>query len=164
MPTYATTTSLVTHMIGANFTTTSTMASECLDRAEARIDAVLARRYDLTQATFQTYTSTPPIVREWAILMGAGHVWQQLARGGAGKESMARGKSLIESVMEDLKALADFELHLVDTSGSIIADMSNSSGRVLCNTTSYVPTFDEGDELSWRVDPDKVDDINDSKD
>lgn len=166
MPTYATTSSLVTHMIGADLASTlaTSRASECLDRAEARIDGVLARRYDLSQSYFQTTTATPPLLNQWTIMMGAGFLWQELARAGAGKESMARGKGLIECVNEDLELLREHKIELVNLAGVVIPDMSNGSGRVLCNTSVYSPTFNEGSELGWKTSRTKRQAIIDDQD
>lgn len=156
---YATITSLSLHMTGANFTALATQAAGCISRAESRINSALARRYDLQQNYFQTYTSCPPMVREWTIQLGSGYLWQELARGGAGKEAMARGKGLIDGVLTDLGELIKGNLELVDTTGSLIESASTGSGRVLCNTDTYVPTFNEDDELSWTVDDEKLTDI-----
>lgn len=166
MGTFATTTALATMMPGISFSasTTAATADKCVSRAEARVKSVLARRYDLASAYFSTSTSIPPQVREWTEQMGEGFLWQALSRGGAGQEAMKRGKGLIDGVMDDLKLLAEFELDLCDTAGSVILDMSDTSSRVLCNTRDYTPTFDEGDELGWVADPDKLEDIADAKD
>lgn len=163
---YATTTSLDLLMVGVNFSATdqTTLASALIDRAERRINTMLARRYDLSTAPFQTTTSIPPLVREWAAQMAEGYVWQHLARGGAGKESMERGKAMIKEVMDDLALLTGYKLDLVNTAGSIITDMSNTAYRVMCNTKDYTPTFDEDDELNWAQDEDKLEDIEDSRD
>lgn len=160
---YATVTSLQTLMVGTNFTVTSALAVKIVNRAEARVNSVLARRYDLSQAAFQTTTSIPLQVREWSEMIAEGHMWKALARGGAGKESMARGDALIKEALADLKMLAEYELELVATSGSVIADMSNTAFRVMCNTSTYINTFNEDDELAWAVDPDKLEDIADER-
>jgi hypothetical protein len=151
-------------MTGANFSALTTQASGCVTRAESRIDSVLARRYDLTQNYFQTYTSCPPVIREWTIQLASGFLWQELARAGAGKEAMARGKGLIDGVYADLKDLRDHNLELVDTTGALIVDASTGVGRVMCNTTNYTPTFAEDDELNWTVDSDKLEDISSARD
>lgn len=161
---FATVTSLQTLMVGTNLTTTSSLASELITRAERRINSALARRYDLSQSTFQTTTAIPPQVREWATMLAEGYMWKALARGGAGKESMERGDSLVKEVLADLKNLVEYNLELVNTAGSVITDMSDTAYRVMCNTTNYTPTFDEGDELQWQIDSDKLDDIANTKD
>jgi hypothetical protein len=164
---YTTISSLRIHLIGINLTTTgdgSTLPAANISRAEARLNSAMARRYDLTTSYFQTSTSIPPQVREWATILAAGLDLQDRARAGAGKEMLARGRGLVKDVMADLKCLTDYTLDLVATNGSVIPDMSDTAYRVLCNTTNYTPTFDEGDELSWQVDPDKLEDISTAKD
>lgn len=162
---YATTTALQTMMVGVTFNTaTSALASALIDRAERRVNSVLALRYNLSSAYFQTTTSIPPQVREWSAQLAEGWMWQANSRGGAGKESMARGKELINQVLADLKAIQEYKMELTDTAGSLILDATDTSYRVLCNTSDYTPTFDEGDELSWQVDKDKLDDISNTKD
>lgn len=164
MATYATVTSLELHMTGSNFGSLTAQALGCIERAEARIDSVLARRYDLTQSYFQTTTATPPQVNQWTIRLGAGYLWQELGRAGAGKESMARGKGLIDAVTEELAELRDHELELVDSNGNLILDASTGVGGVRCNTTNYPSTFNEDDELNWKVSGDKLEDIADERD
>ena len=97
-------------------------------------------------------------------MLAAGYCWQDKARAGAGKEAMARGKALIDSVMADLKELREFKLDLVDTNGSLIADMSDTSYRVLSNTKDYTPTFNVDDPLDWRQDTDRLTDIANERD
>lgn len=163
---YATITSLQSLCEGMKLTTTgdkSTLPGMLIDRAERRINSVLAKRYDLQSDYFQTTTSIPPMVREWAAMHAAGSLWIEKSRGGAGKESLARGQSLHKEVFADLKLLSENQLELLDSTGAIINDMSDTSSRVLCNTSGYTPTFDEGDELSWAPDPDKLEDIADAK-
>ncbi len=164
MPTYATAGALSTAMPGVSFTGLTASADACIERAEARIDSVLARRYDLSQAYFQTSTATPPVVQSWAIQMGAGYLWQEVSRGGAGKEAMKRGETLIKGVVDDLKLLSEHKLDLVNSSGALIPDMSNGSTRVLSSTKDYKPTFNEGNELRWKVSSQKRQDIIDDVD
>jgi hypothetical protein len=164
MPTYATVTSLITHMVGASFTTTSTLASDCIERAEATIDSYLARRYDLTESYFQTTTATPPLVNQWAIELGAGYLWGELARGGSGKESTKRSETLIERVTKELEKLRNKQLELVAQDGSLISDKSTGVGSIRCNTTDYPNTFNEGRETRWKVSTEKRRAISEEQD
>lgn len=160
MGTYATTTSLATLMLGTDFSNTATvsLASKCVDQAEAEIDKYLARRYDLSSAYFQTSTSTPPIVQSWCEQLAMGYMYRQLSRGG--KEGMERGKELINGVLANLQMVADWKLNIADSAGSVIPEGSSSAYRVLANTSDYSNTFNEDDELNWAVDTDKLDDID----
>lgn len=160
---YTTVTSLEIIMTGVDFSSYTNLGSAVIARAEARINGALARRYDLSSAYFQTTTSVPPAVREWATQLAAGYAWKEVSRGGAGKECLKRGESMIKDVMEDLGLLGKGELPLTDTSGALISELSLGAGAILCSTSQYYNTFDEGDELSWRVDPDKLSNIRGAK-
>lgn len=73
---------------------------------------------------------------------------------------MKRGKEFIDQAMDNLKLLSEYKVDLIDSSGDVVADMSQTAYRVLSNTDSYSNTFNEDDELSWSVDSDKLDDID----
>jgi hypothetical protein len=163
MGTYATTTALDTIMIGVNFdTATSSLATKMITHAENEINKYLSKRYDISGATFQTAASIPPLVTSLCERLSEGYMWKAISRGS--KESLARGKDLIDDVTSNLKLISDYKLDLLNTAGSALDDMSNTAYRVLCNTTSYTNTFDEDDELSWSTDPDKLEDIADGRD
>ena len=166
MGTYCTTTTLSLVMVGVNFSATNmtTLGSKAIDQAEAEVNKFLSKRYDLTASIFQTSTSTPPLVKMLTEKLSEAYMWQFLSRGGAGKESLARAKELITEAKDNLKQIADWKLDLIGSTGAVIADMSNTSQRVLCNTSSYTTTFDEDDELDWAVDSDKLSDIADNRD
>lgn len=166
MGTYSTTTTLDLLAVGVNFsaTDTTTLASKLIDHAEAEINKYISKRYDLTSSYFQTSTSIPPLVKQWADSLAEGYLWGRLSRGGAGKESLKRSQELIKEVKENLQALIDFKISLVDSTGALIPDSSNTAQRVLCNTSDYSTTFNEDDELLQAVDSDKLDDIATERD
>lgn len=163
MGTYCTTTSLDTIMIGVNFdTATTALATKMITHAENEVNKYLSKRYDISGSTFQTTTSIPPLVTSLTERLAEGYTWKAISRGS--KESLTRGKDLIKDVIENLKMIADYKLDLLDTSGSVLVDMSNTAYRVLCNTTNYTNTFNEDSELSWAIDSDKLDDISSERD
>lgn len=167
MGTFATITTLEVNMVGVQFTTTgnvNTLAGNMITRAEHEIRKWLSKRYDMTADAFQTSTSTPPMVQEWAAMLGEGHMWHALSRGGAGDKSVARGDKLIKSVLDNLKEVAVYKLDVLDSTGAVLTDMSNTAFRVLSNTKDYTDTFDEDDSLNWDVDSDKLDDISNARD
>lgn len=157
MGTYATTTTLDTLAVGTTFdTATSAVASQCITWAESEIDKMLARRYNV--AAFAS--SVPPMVQSMTEQLAMGYFRQEMSRGG--KESLTRGQTLIDRVMENLKMLANQELDLVDSNGALIAGRS-SVAMVQSTTDAYTPTFAEDSDINWEVDPDKLDDITDSR-
>jgi hypothetical protein len=160
---YATTTGLSIAMIGTTFDANTTFfASKCIDWAESECNKYLAKRYDLSSSTFQTATSTPPMLRALTEQIAVGYMQTMNSRGS--KESIQRGESLIKMATEQLQAISDYKAHLLDTSGSQITESSNTAYQVHCSTTDYSPTFNEDDELNWSADSDKISDIEDGRD
>lgn len=160
---YCTTSALSTLMIGTSFdSVTTSLANQIIPMAQNKINKYLSKRYDLSADTFQTTVSIPPLVRSLCEELSEGMMYLRMSRGG--KESLTRGKELINMAMQCLEEIADYELDLADTSGSIIDDFSNTAYSVLSNTDDYTPTFAEDDPLNWVVDPDKLDDIESDRD
>lgn len=158
MGTYATTTSLNTMMVGYTFdSATTSIASKCITWAENEIDKKLCRRYDV--ASFKT--TTPPLITSLCETLALAYLYEQVSRGS--KESISRAQIMIKRVMDNLDELAAAKADVVDTAGSVIAD-NQAANPVRCNTTDYTPTFAEDNPLNWRVDPDKLDDIDSDRD
>jgi len=159
--TYCTTTSLQTAMIGTEFdTATTSLATECIQWAEDEIDKFLSQRYDLSSSYFQTSTSTPPVIQTICKWLSQGYMYEQMARGQESK----RGEKLIERAINNLKMIAEFKLNVFDSTGSVVPDSVSSTYRIQCNTSNYANTFNEDDELNWRVDDSKLDDIDAERD
>jgi phage gp36-like protein len=162
MGTYATTTGLQVLMIGVTFdSVTSALATKMITHAENEVDKYLSNRYDTSASPFDTSTTIPPIITSITETLAEGYMHQRMSRGG--KDAMARGQTLIEQAIDNLKLISDFKLNITDSSGDIVADMSNTSYRVASTTEGYSNTFNEDDELNWEVDQDKLDDIEDER-
>lgn len=148
-------------MIGTTFDTlTSALASKLITHAENEINKWLSKRYDVT-VFMATSTAVPPLVTSLAETLSEGYIYQRMSRGG--KESDQRGKILIGQVLENLKMISEYKLDLTDSTGSVVADMSQTAYRVLSTTSDYENTFNEDDQLNWKVDQNKLDDISDSR-
>ena len=148
-------------MIGTDFdTATTSLATKCITHAENEVNKYISKRYDIT--TFNTSTSTPPLITSLTETLSEGYMYQRMSRGG--KEWRDRGKELINQVLDNLKEIANYKLDLVNSSGSVIADMSNTSYRCLSSTDTYSTTFNEDSELNWSIDQDKLDDIESERD
>jgi hypothetical protein len=159
---YCTTTSLQTLMIGTQFdTATTALASKLITHAENEINKYLSKRYDV--GTFNaTSTAVPPLVTSLCETLAEGYMHKRMSRGG--KEALSRANDLIDDVKSNLELIANYKEDLVDSSGDVIADMSQTAYRVLSNTTDYANTFNEDDPLGWEVDSDKLDDIESERD
>jgi hypothetical protein len=160
MGTYTTTTSLQVLMIGTTFDTlTTALSSKLITHSENEINKYLSKRYDVS--LWNTSTSIPPLVTSLCETLAEGYIYQRMSRGG--KDAMARGEVLIKQAIDNLKLIADYKMDLLTPTGSVLADMSNTAYRVLSNTSDYSSTFNEDDELNWKVDSNKLQDIYDSR-
>lgn len=148
-------------MIGTTFDTlTTALASKLITHAENEINKWLSKRYDVT-VFMATSTAVPPLVTSLAETLSEGYIYQRMSRGG--KESDQRGKILINQAIENLKLISDYKLDLTDSTGGVVADMSQTAYRVLSTTSDYENTFNEDDQLNWAVDRNKLDDISDTR-
>lgn len=157
MGTYATTTSLQTIMVGTEFDTqTTNLMSKMITHAENEVNKYLSKRYDV--GSFTT-TSMPPLVTSLTETLAEGYYFLRNSRGG-GKDSVAYGKELIKQAQENLAMIADRKLDLLDSNGDVVAEAATASFQILSSTSNYSPTFNEDDELSWKIDEDKLDEID----
>jgi len=159
MGVYCTTTSLQVLMVGTRFdSATSLLADKLIVHAENEVNKWLSKRYEIESLV----PIVPPLVTSLTETLAEGYMYQRMARGG--KEGLAQGKTLIDQALANLKLISEYKLDLVDTSGNVITDMSNTAYRVLSNQEQYQPTFNEDDGLNWEVDPQKLSDISDERD
>jgi hypothetical protein len=142
-------------------TATSLLGDKVVKRSENEIRKYLSKRYDLSSDTFQTTTSTPPLIQDLCEQMATGYMRVYFSRGG--KETIKLGWELVKEARDNLKKIMEYELDLFDSTGSIIADKSNTAYRVLGDTDDYTTTFNEDDPLDWAVDKDKLNDIESSE-
>lgn len=150
-------------MIGTEFDTATTLlCTKLITHAENEVNKFLSKRYDLSSSTFLTSTSIPPLVTSLAETLTEGYMYQRMSRGN--KEWTSRGKELINQAIDNLKLIADYKEDLVNSAGAPLSDMSQTAFRVLCNTSDYTTTFDEDSELNWKVDSDKLNDIDAGRD
>lgn len=130
------------------------MIDTAIPRAEATVNAALARRYSLP------FTATPPEVKRITediasyYLIRASH-WQT---SGATKNDYLEE---FKTAFEDLKAIATGESSLADSTGSLIP--VNTSGLFKSSSENYSQIFDVDDPDSWAVDEDRLDDIEDAR-
>jgi hypothetical protein len=144
-------------LVGSTLQNGTAAAALCITQAEDEIKKQLAKRYDVSDAAFQTAGSIPPMLQHIALWLSLGYFFQISSRGGP--ESMKRGKAFIDQAMTNLKEIASREADLVDSVGAPIAEASNYMAMT-STSKNYSPTFNEDDPLNWAVDSDKLDDID----
>jgi len=141
-------------MIGTDFdTATTALCSKMITHAENEVNKYLSKRYDISSFT----SSVPPLVTSLTETLTEGYTYQRMSRGN--KEWRDRGLELVNMALENLKLISEYKLDLVDSSGNVLTDMSNTAFRCLSSTDSYANTFNEDSELNWKIDSTKLDDI-----
>lgn len=144
-------------MIGTTFdSATTSLVSKMITKAENEINKYLSKRYDV--GAFNTTTSIPPLVTSLCDDLAAGYSYLYMGRGG--KDSMDRGNGFIKPAIDNLKMISEYKANLIDSSGDVINDMSNTGYQVKSTTSDYSNTFNEDDQINWVVDDDKLDAID----
>lgn len=156
MGVYATTTSMQTIMVGTNFDTiTTNLMGKMITHAENEVNKYISKRYSV--ARFTT-TSMPPLLTSLTETLAEGYYFLRNSRGG-GADSVNYGKELIKQAQSNLQMIADRKLDLLGSDGDPVDESANSSYQIKSSTLNYSLTFNEDDELDWKVDQDKLDDI-----
>jgi hypothetical protein len=145
-------------MIGTTFdSVTTALADKMITHAENEINKYISKRYDIS--SFQV--SVPPLVTSLCETLAEGYMHWRMSRGG--KDSMARGKEMIKEVQSNLLLIQGYKADILDSSGSIIDDMSTTSFRIQSSTVDYHNTFNEDDPVNWGVDLEKLLAIEDER-
>ncbi len=163
MSKYSTTTSLEIIMVGTTFdTATTALMNKMITRAENEVDKYLSKRYDIGVYLSMSLTALPPLLTSLTEDLAEGYYFMRNSRGG--KESVAYGQVLVDEAKSNLQLILERKADLLDASGDPVAEAANASYRLLSNTTNYSQTINEDDELRWKQDQDKLDDIDSGRD
>jgi hypothetical protein len=160
----ATYTSIQYRLINTDFTNTNTAAlfTEAALAADDDIRGHLAKRYDVSSSYFQTSTSAPPLLRKVGQDLTIGYIIEGLSRGS--KEDQARSDRYLKRGFSLLEKIANFEMEIFDTAGSLIPGSTTNYAGVKENSSGYHNTFNEDAPTSWAIDQNKLDDIEDERD
>lgn len=127
------------------YTTTSSLISAHITKAEDQINGTLGVRYAVPFAT------VPPLVRTIAIDLVA----YRTIRSKYGSDNRNRNDYLDDyhSALDTLQKIADGKLVLADTSGALIAERGSGS-KIYSSTEGHQQIFDMDTVTSWKVDSD----------
>ena len=150
-------------MVGAFFTSTgmNTLSAWAMDTAENKMKSMLSKRYTMSDSTFQTSTSIPPILTDICQQWASGLIKLHGAWGG--EDDLKAGRALIKDSEDCVMRIAAGKDDLLNTAGGAITVKTDHKYRALSNTESYHSTFDEDSPLNWQIDVDKKDDIGDGR-
>lgn len=159
MGTYVTTTSLETLLQGVTFNTaTTSLATLCIEDAENEVNKFLSKRYSVP---FDTFTSTPPIIKSLCRRLACYYVLTSLFTQDS-QNTEAWATEFYEKPMEELKDIRDGKVDILNTAGSALSEI-NTSYAIQSNTKDYHPTFDLDEDTNWEIDDDRLTDIRNEK-
>lgn len=142
--------------VGSASKVTSEQIFNYCGRAEAQVNGFIVRKYALPLA------SQSPLITTIATDLACYEILaKRMFTAGQLKDSPWPGR--FKEAMETLEKISDGEIPLVDTAGTLIPGRTDVD-RVWSNTMGYSPTFNEGPVINQRIDPDKLDDIQDAQD
>lgn len=159
MGSYATTTSVslrLPNFLRDNTTTSDATAtaviSSFIDKAEAKFNAVASKRYSLP------FTTVPPMARDLSLEMAAYYT----IRAFSSRDWPNRNEMLDDyaKAFDDLDKIGKGELVLSLTDGSLIGARSS---LIQSNRDGEKSVFDVDDPDKWKVDKDRLDDIEDDR-
>lgn len=128
-------------------------------KAEADIDAAISERYTLP------FSSIPPLIRSLAQDLTMYYVARRMYTKNK-KDKNDWVDDFRTNAFDVLEKLREGEMNLINSSKEVIStrtDLTQVWSNVT-DTTDYNPTMDERDEVLQRVDPRKIDDLNDQDD
>lgn len=126
-------------------------------RADDIINGKLARRYAVPFTT----TAVPPMVRTIAEDLVSGMLFRSLyTRDSQNKNDWT--EDLMKAALERLDQIAEGEIALHDTAGTLIAERGDET-ILDSSTENFAPTFDLDSETSWEISQARLDTIASSK-
>lgn len=153
---YATTTSIYGLLIGTEEDSTTTLLlTKKISLAENTVKSRLSKRYDVS--AFDSATAIPPQLTDLTETLTEGYYYKSASRGN--EKMLKRGETLCKYVLSELKLISDGDVNLLDTSGSSIVERDSGQWDMTSSTMDYTPTFAEDSADNWRIDPDKLTDI-----
>ena len=130
-----------------------------VSKAESDIDAAISERYSLP------FSSTPPLIRSLAQDLTMYYIARRMYTQNK-KDKNDWVDDFRTNAFDMLEKLQKGEMNLLNSSKEVIATRTDLTQIWSTNTdtTDYNPTMDERDPVLQRVDPRKIDDLNDRDD
>lgn len=161
---YATATTILTILPGlpqtstsAGYSSTVSIITSHIGRADSIIDGMLAKRYSVP------FSSAPPLVKTISEDIGSAFAYRSFFT----QDNYNKSEYFAELITEAkdlLREIAKGDIDLVDSSGNVISEREDSNVSVCESTTqNFTPTFLEDTSTSWEVSQDKLDLIGDER-
>ena len=126
-----------------------------IDRRERMVEGYAGRRYTapFTQSAMVTK------ITEDLVTYDIYNILLNRDSGLVEQETIQINYELALGMLDDLNT---GKAVLIDNSGNLVPER-NKSNKVYTNVSDYIPTFDVGNPLNWRVSPDRQEDLNEDR-
>jgi len=136
------------------YSATSAIIAAQITRADALINAKVARRYSVPFAT------TPPLISSISEDIAKFYSYRQLYAQD-GQNTAKRMEELLRPDLDNafalLEAIRNSELDLVDSSGALIAENTTLvDDQIESTNEGYTPIFDVDGPLDWNIDSERL--------
>lgn len=142
------------------YTATSVMINSHIVRADNIINSKIANRYNVS--VFNSIGSAPPLLISLSEDIASYYTYR--SQFSSDNQNVNEWIDKFKDAIEMLDMIRNGEMDLVNSVGSIIGEITDPTvDLVSSNTEDFQSFFDEDDSLSWKVDEDKKDEIDDAR-
>lgn len=136
------------------YSTTSKIVGAHISRADALINGMIAKRYGVP------LTPTPPLLSKLSEDITAYYTYRS-SYTQDNHNKLEYFEELKEDAFAELKLIREGEVDLVDTLGGLLPERSTEPANTLVDSTDtdFAPFFDIDDPLTWKFDPDALDEV-----
>ena len=142
----------------AGYTQTVAIINSHITRADTLIKGKIASRYDIAGFT----ASVPPLLR--TISEDIASYFSFRSWFSQDNQNVNEWTDKFKEAESMLDMIRKGDMDLFNTAGALIAERASSNiSLVDSNNLDYQPYFDEDGPLEWKVDSEKLDDINEKR-
>jgi len=140
------------------YTNTTALIDQHIARADNIINSKIATRYDVSSFT----TSVPPLLKTLSEDITSFFTYR--SEFSSDNQNSNEWTDKFNEAKTMLDELRDGDMDLVDSGGNIIDEITTSTiDRIESTTEDYQSFFDEDKSTNWKVDEDKITDIEDNR-
>lgn len=158
MGNYVTTTSLLRLFPGlpqtstvSGYSDTVSLIDSHIERAESLVNAYSSRRYTIP------FVPAPPLIKTLAEDISGCYLFRSKFTKDSHNTS-EWSDDLFNKAMRTLDLIKKGEIDVINANGGVIEERIAAS-KISSNTKNYQPFFDVDEPTSWRVDPNRLNDV-----
>lgn len=142
----------------ANTSTVTNVITRHITRADALIDSKISKRYSVP------ISPTPPLLGSLSEDISVYYTYRSFYTSDNSNRTEYFAE-LRDHAIATLDEIREGKIDIVNTAGSLITerDEESTTGILDSTTKDYQPFFDVDDELDWKFDADRLDDVADKR-